>query len=151
MVSGRLREHNREQIAQELIEWAKKDDSINLNKFCALRLLAPSKISQWAKEDEFFRQAYETAKAYIGYRREEKLNSDELHVKAYDLNATVYDHFLKEERQNQAKYEADLKAQEQLPYSQDQVEKVDALMDLLAKTQSARKMAVKRVKTDHKS
>lgn len=107
---GRPREHNRDQIAIDLIEWAKKSDSINLNKFCAYYdpIIPPSKIAQWAKEDEFFKDAYESAKAFLGFRREEMLNNQTLHVKSYDLNATTYDYFLKEERKEQAKYLADI-------------------------------------------
>lgn len=111
---GRPREHNRDQIAIDMIEWARKDDSLNLNKFCALYNppIPPSKITHWAKEEDLFRQAYESTKAFIGFRREEKLNANELHVKAYDLNATTYDHFLKEERRQQAEFEAALKSEE---------------------------------------
>lgn len=111
---GRPREHNREQIAIDMIEWARKEDSLNLNKFCALYNppIPPSKITNWAKEEEVFRQAYESTKAFIGFRREEKLNANELHVKAYDLNATTYDYFLKDERRQQAEFEAALKSDE---------------------------------------
>ena len=112
MAGGRPREHNREQIALDLIEWAKKDDSLNLNGFCADQLIAPSKITLWARENDEFRLAYETAKSFIGRRRESGLINGTLHVKAYDLNAAVYDHFLKEDKREQAKYEADLKLKE---------------------------------------
>src|SRR5258708_19190957 len=88
---GRPREHNREQIAKDLIEWARKPESINLNEFCAHYepIISPPKIGQWARECSEFRSAYEAAKAFLGYRREQKLNKQELHVKAYDLNATT--------------------------------------------------------------
>ena len=111
---GRPREHDREQISLELIEWASKPDSINLCKFCCTREppLSPSKITAWAKECDKFRQAYETAKMFLGARREEWLNNNKMHVKAYDLNATTYDYFLKEEKQDQQKYESMLKAEE---------------------------------------
>jgi len=108
MATGRPREHDRNQIANDLVEWAKLPDSINLNKFCALQSIAPSKITIWASECDMFRKAYELAKAYIAYRREEMLTADKLHVKAYDLNATTYDHFLKQEKREQAKFEASL-------------------------------------------
>ena len=113
MAFGRPREHDREKIAKDLITWAKKDSSINLNEFCALNSIVPPKIALWAKEDDYFRSAYEEAKAYIGYRREQKLNSGELHVKAYDLNANTYDYFLKKERRDQLEYEAKLKTQQE--------------------------------------
>ncbi len=111
---GRPREHNRDQIAADLIEWAKKPDSINLCKFCCSREppLNPRKLSDWAKECDNFRGSYDTAKAFLGARREEWLNQEHLHVKAYDLNAANYDYFLKEEKQDQQKYESLLKADE---------------------------------------
>jgi hypothetical protein len=111
---GRPREHDREQIMIDLIEWARKPDSINLCKFCCTREppLNPRKLSEWSKECNKFRETYETAKAFLGARREEWLNQEHLHVKAYDLNATTYDIFLKEEKQDQQKYESLLKADE---------------------------------------
>ncbi len=111
---GRPREHDRDQVAKDLIEWAKKDDSINLNKFCAYYdpIIPPSKISEWAKEDSKFREAYQSAKSFLGYRREEMLNKDKLHVKAYDLNATTYDHFLKEEKKEMAIFQSELTQKE---------------------------------------
>lgn len=107
---GRPREHDREQIAKELIEWAKKDSSINLCEFCFTREppLTPSTIAHWSNESEQFRQAVDIAKCAIGCRRERKLTNNELHVKAYDLNANTYDYFLKQEKREHAKYEADL-------------------------------------------
>jgi len=108
---GRLREHDREAIADKLIEWAKGDDSLNLCAFCSKIEIAPSKLSQWAKEDERFRQALDLAKCFIAVRRENKASTGELHLKAYDLNVAVYDYFLKEERRSQLEFECDLKKQ----------------------------------------
>lgn len=107
---GRPRVHDRDQLAAELIEWAKQEDSLNLNGFCCSRdpPIAPSKLTIWSRECPNFCKAYETAKAFIGYRRELKLSKNELHVKAYDLNAAVYDYFLKEERMAQTKFEAEI-------------------------------------------
>lgn len=108
---GRPRIHDREQIAKELIEWAEDSESINLNKFCCTRKppLAPSMITNWARECDNFQRAYETAKAFLGARREEMLTENKLHVKAYDLNANTYDYFLKEERRAEKEFEASLK------------------------------------------
>lgn len=110
----RPKEHDRMKIAEEMIEWAKLPDSINLNKFCCLHdpILSASMIIRWSKEDPEFRQAYETAKSFLGYRREEKLTNNELHVKAYDLNATNYDLFLRDEKREQAQFESDLRKKE---------------------------------------
>jgi transposase len=105
---GRPREHNLEEMAKELLEWAQKEDSLNLNGFSAKMMIAPSVIIQWTKVDEHFCKAYEIAKALLGQRRERKLSEGTLHVKAYDLNATNYDRFLKEEKMEYAKYESEL-------------------------------------------
>lgn len=110
MVAGRPREHDREQIAKDLINWAKLESSINFNKFCCTREppIPASKLLLWSKECDKFRAAYETAKAFLGCRREEWLSSERLHVKAYDLNANVYDLFAKDEKMSNAAYESSL-------------------------------------------
>lgn len=108
---GRPREYDREALAASLIEWAKQPDSINLNKFCALNGIPPSYLTAWAKDSVDFSEAYEYAKCFLGFRREEMLSSEMLHVKAYDLNATTYDYFLAEEKRKQAAYQATLAAE----------------------------------------
>ncbi len=111
LANGRPREHNREQIALDLIEWAKLENSMNFNKFCCTREppIPASKLLQWSKECDQFRTAYEIAKAFLGCRREEWLSKEMLHVKAYDLNATVYDLFAKEEKMSMSQYDANLR------------------------------------------
>src|ERR1700742_1430871 len=109
---GTPRKHDRMKIAHALIEWAKQDDAINLNKFAALHCDPPmpvSNLSRWAAEDPEFRQSYETAKSFLAFRREEWVSSDMLHVKAYDLNASAYDLIVRENRRSEAKYDSDLK------------------------------------------
>lgn len=155
-LQGRPREHNREKIAQDLIEWAKRDSSINLNEFCCTRdpPLNPRKISEWAKEDEYFREAYESAKAFIGFRREQKLKNNELHVKAYDLNAAVYDYFLKQEKREQAEFESALKQQELAKVSEADAMKLDAFVKQVSEAQelsSARKREASKSNADAKS
>lgn len=113
-VGGRPREHDREQIAKDMVEWAKLPDSINLCGFCCSREppLNPRRIADWAKECDNFRGAYETAKAFLGNRREHLLNAELLHVKAYDLNAKTYDMFLDEKVKEHSAYESSLRKDE---------------------------------------
>lgn len=115
MVMGRPREHDRDQVAKDIIEWARRDDSINLCKFAALYdpPIAPSILISWTKTDPDFHKAYETAKQFLGFRREEMLNKDMLHVKAYDLNATTYDPYLKMERMEMNAYDASLRKEDE--------------------------------------
>lgn len=126
--SGRPTIYDRKQIAKDLIEWAMKPDSINLCKFCALHdpMIAPSYLSIWADEDKEFSKAYEIAKGFLGFRREEWLSSEALHSKAYDLNAETYDYFMKDEKRQKAKFESSLKKAE------DELEK-ENLVSLLKK------------------
>jgi hypothetical protein len=109
---GRPREYDRNEIAQKLIEWAKKDNSLNLCEFCGENLIPPQKLGVWAKECEYFRSSYDIVKSLIASRREKKLSKGELHVKAYDLNAATYDYFLKEERREEKAFEAEIAAKQ---------------------------------------
>lgn len=108
MPGGCPRTHDREQIAKELIEWAKLDDSINLCGFSSMKMITATTIMKWAREDEQFGQAYELAKQYLGNRREKMLSDGKLHVKAYDLNANTYDPYLKAERREEKEFDAQL-------------------------------------------
>lgn len=110
----RPREHDRDQVASELIEWARKEDSINLCGFCTDREhpIVPSKLSQWADQDDNFRQALEITRAFLGSRREKLLNQERLHVKGYDLNATTYDIFLDEKKEKTSRFESSLRKEE---------------------------------------
>ncbi|HEX4374873.1 MAG TPA: hypothetical protein VHZ50_16330 [Puia sp.] len=107
---GRPRIYDREKIFQDLLEWAKLPDSINLCKFCAINELDPDLILQWSRDEPELSRTYRTVKSFIGARREELLNKNKLHTKAYDLNATNYDFFLKDEKRQQLEYEASLKS-----------------------------------------
>lgn len=136
---ARPREHDRDKIAQDLVEWAKQDGSINLNAFCCSREppLAPSKITEFARECDKFRLAYEEAKAYLGARREQMLTNGTLHVKAYDLNANTYDYFLKQERREQAKFEADLSKETAKQVSKEDLSRFEGFMRAFGIIQSS--------------
>ena len=150
---GRPREHDRDQIASDMIEWARLPDSINLCGFCCTREppIAPSKITIWAKECDNFRKAYETAKCFIADRREKMLNADRLHVKAYDMNAATYDHFMRDERRSTMEFESSLRANENKATSEDDVKRFDTIMDQISSLKSERKIAVSKAKREKKS
>ncbi len=140
-LGGRPREWDRDQIGRELLEWGMLDDSINLNGFCCTRNppLDPSKITIWANECENFRKAYMAVKAFIAIRREKKLSDNTLHVKAYDLNASVYDYFLKQERRDQLAYEASLKSQEQESVDPITIDKMKGFFDTVSEAKTKAK------------
>ncbi len=153
-ITGRPREHNRMQIARDLIEWARLEDSINLNKFVALHVNPPmpvTNLSKWAKEDDEFRQAYETAKAFIAFRREEFTSNDMLHIKCFDIAVLAYDGVIREQRREEAKYDSDLRKEEAKTFSESDEKKFSALMNQISSLQSERKIANNKATSENKS
>lgn len=150
---GRPREHDREQIAIDIIKWAEKDDSINVNKFCALYepKFSTKKLSEWSKEDENFRESYDIAKAFLAFRREEWLNEDKLHVKSYDITAAAYDYIVREEKRSQAEFEAKIKSPQDNQVNEEDRSLLESLLSQLSSLQSARNKAEINNKTDCKS
>jgi len=108
-LGGRPEKYDREEYAVKLLKWASKSDSTNFCQFCAEEFLSAKYISQWAKENEMFREAYDIARLMLGAKRESNLNKNDLHVKAYDLNAKVYDPFLNDQFMKEKKLDAELK------------------------------------------
>ena len=108
---ARPREYDRKEVADNLLKWAQKEDSINLCGFCAEYLVPAGTMLRWKDEDDWFRETYEMVRCMIGSRRESLLTNGKLHVKAFDLNAKTYDPFLRDEHRNQVKYDAMIKAE----------------------------------------
>ena len=148
MANGRPRKHDREKIAEDLIEWAEEETSINLNKFCAINKLPPSKLSLFAKENDDFRQSLEVAKAFLAYRREEYLTDGMLHVKGYDVSVAAYDYFVREERREQAQFEAGIKKQNDINVSDDIKGMFEDTMNQLSSLQSERKIADNKINSE---
>lgn len=137
---GRPEEFDKVAVAAALIEWAKRDDSINLNKFCAYHdpIINPRSMLRWAHEDVEFCRAYEKAKSFLGFRREEKLSSGELHSKAYDLNATVYDQFHRAEKIALDDMESDRKVKQIAAGTEEDRQRVEAMTKQIDKAQKER-------------
>lgn len=112
MTAGRPREHDREQIAKDMLKWAQLDDSTNLCGFAGPRLLSPVKLRTFCSECEIFRAAYDSVKLIIGQRRENMLNSKLLDSHAYNRNAHTYDAFMRETYQSDKEYELTLRIRE---------------------------------------
>ncbi len=114
MTIGRVKYYDDErieQMADQLLEWAKLPDSWNLNGFCCSREKPiPAKyVSEWAKKNTWFKEAYDIARATLAERREKTLSKGDLHVKAYDLNVSVYDEFQKQDKRAQGEFDMKLK------------------------------------------
>lgn len=111
---GRPQEYNREEIAQKLLEWSRKEDSLNLCAFCGEIEFNPQMLYKWATEKTEFSNTYNIVKAKLGARRELKKNEATIHLASYNMNAPTYDYFLKQEKRDQAQFEASLKEKEEL-------------------------------------
>ncbi len=100
-----------ETLSKELLEWCQLEDSINLNAFCVSRkpMISPQRLSEYANDNTCFSEAMMIAKSAVASRREAKLNEGKLHTKAYDLNAAVYDYYIKKEKREQLEHEVDYK------------------------------------------
>ncbi len=91
---GPPRQYDPIKMADELIEWAKEEDSINFAGFCADRGYLPGLIWRLEKESDEFSYAYAIAKMKLAERRERLLNSDLLNYGAYQRYQSGYDPFL---------------------------------------------------------
>lgn len=61
-----------EKIAIDLIEWAKRDDSVIFSTFATDRDWNPKLLSKWADKNETMREALEIARHMVSARREER-------------------------------------------------------------------------------
>ena len=129
---GRPREYDRIDVFTKLVEWAMLPTSINLNAFSGYYGIAPSKLILMSKENDDFRQVYEQVKSIIGARREEKLSTGDLHQRAYDRNAHVYDLYAREEHRDELAYASKLKKEEEgSKDTEDSSKKLDDLVSIL--------------------
>lgn len=137
MAGGRPQEYDRIAVADALIEWAKKPDSININKFCAYHdpIIPCRTFLSWVESDPEFSRAYDKAKLFLGFRREELLSSGDLHVKAYDFNATVYDQFHRKEKITLDDMESARKVKEAKAGTPEERAKADEIVKQLDKLQ----------------
>lgn len=140
MAGGRPQEYDRVAVAEALIEWAKKSDSININKFCAYHdpIIPARTFLSWVESDPEFSRAYDKCKLFLAFRREENLNKGELHVKAYDLNATVYDQFHRKEKITMDDMESARKVKEAKAGTPEERQKADDIVKQLDRLQSER-------------
>lgn len=91
---GRPREYDAMKIAEELKEWVKDEDSINIAQFCADRGYLPALIWRLELESEDFSDAYTLARLKLAERRERLMNNDMLNYGAWQRYQRGYDPFL---------------------------------------------------------
>ena len=106
---GRPEVWNKEEQAKLILEWSKKDDSINLMAFCNDQEFPAEYLSRWAKDSETFCQALKVSKQRIAARREKMLNEGKLHNSAWQRCASLYDAQLHMHERAEKEFEHNLK------------------------------------------
>jgi hypothetical protein len=93
---GRPREHDREDVARQMIEWAKREDSLTLTGFSAKTMISSTIIRNWRSLDPNFRALTDIIYDIIAERRERKYNAGEIKDRSYSIHSRVYDGYLDE-------------------------------------------------------
>jgi hypothetical protein len=112
MAAGRPTIWDVEFLSKELLDWAERSDSLNLNAFCTQQniMIAPTTLIEIKDRagNEQLSEAYKIAKSYLATRREvansEKLLSDQ----AYKCNLRVYDAINREDWKKEKRFESEL-------------------------------------------
>jgi hypothetical protein len=95
-VQGKNRTFDVNLLAEEIVDWASREDSINFSQFCADRGYLPSLIWQYNKDYEVFSRAYMIAKMKLAERRERMLNNNILNYGTFQRYQAAYDPFLRQ-------------------------------------------------------
>lgn len=112
MGAGRPREHDRNQIAADLLEWSTNPTAFNLIQFTRPRLLNVNMLPNWAAEDDGFREALELAKQSIAMNRFEATLEGALPYADYAKNEAQYDPMRDRFQQRERRLELTMKKEE---------------------------------------
>src|SRR5579864_8297982 len=85
--------YDKEEWRQNLLEWAKKDNSHKLSEFCATHWIDPKRISDWAKECPRFAESLRLVKSIIADRRELYMNTGSMNVACFNRYQRLYDFY----------------------------------------------------------
>lgn len=105
---------DKDKLFTDLVEWAKRPDSIHLAKFASTyEPPFPTRaLYKWKKESEDYEEAYLIAKDFLAWRREEWVNNDMLKDLPFKLNFYSYDYIAYENHKEKVAFESQVKAQE---------------------------------------
>jgi hypothetical protein len=108
-VFGRPAKYDLIQEANDLIAWAKNDNSINLLQFTNTKPYSAVKLSDFAKENEYFGEALRKAHEIIGERQQRLANEGKLNYGDYQRRIHMHDPILHASERAEKAYEAELK------------------------------------------
>lgn len=107
--AGRPRVYDSKKIADELLEWSKSEDSINIAQFCADRGYLPGLIWRLDLESDDFSYAYAITRMRLAERRERLLNNHLLNYGSWDRYQRNYDPFLAKHEEEKEDKDAERK------------------------------------------
>ncbi len=91
-----------ETLANELVEWAQKDDTLFFRDFAAQRGYVPQRFNTWGKDNEYFSDALEIARSLICSRRERAGLKRELDTNFIMKTHALYDYEYRDHLEKQA-------------------------------------------------
>lgn len=84
-------DHEIEWIADKLVEWAQKDDSITLLSFSGEMGIAQTSLYDWEKRNKKMRNSISAAKSIVGARREKMALHNKFNAGIVNRTMGVYD------------------------------------------------------------
>lgn len=112
---GRPRTYDREWLRDQLAEWSLKPESVVLTQFCDEYSIASTKVQDFAREDIEFRTTLRIARDRLASRREIYFNQGTIQPASYNRYVKHYDGFLKDDENEDAKLQAQVKAELGVP------------------------------------
>jgi hypothetical protein len=107
---GRPQEHDRIQIGNDLVNWAKTNsNAFTIPQFATSIGLHSEILRNWCKTDNQFRSLYMQAKELIGYNRLNSNLNKELSDTTYNKTLYHYDYDLREDSREEKSFDNDLK------------------------------------------
>lgn len=103
-----------DQLADELLYWSTQPDSFNLIGFSRPRCVSVTKLPEWAKKSEKFREALTLAKESIAMNRFEAACANEMPKEFFTRVETQYDPLTEEYRNSQKLFDSKIRMDEKL-------------------------------------
>ena len=93
-------------VAEQLLEWVKKEDSLTISQFCAEMGFSHRTINYLVAQDAVMEEAMDITKITLAARREKLLHEDNINYGSWARYASYYDGFLHDYEQDLADKEA---------------------------------------------
>jgi len=100
-------------LAKELIDWSYQSDALNLIGFSSPKRMSVTKLPEYAKKDDEFREALQLAKENIHQNRFKAACAEVIPEVFYTRSEGMYDPLYKAHVREEKKFESDLRKSEE--------------------------------------